>query len=581
MKKLLSVLLVAMMVACCFAATSGAEGEKVYHTYIKVDTPTLNVHNSVETSLDIPTDYCNAYLFRPVPDDDGKGFHYIGDLAAGMPERLEDGVTWQIALRPEAKWANGDPINADTVIYSWKMLLDPMMVNSMSNKLASNNIKILKASEYAAQGTDNTIAWEEVGIKKVDDYTIQIVTTSPDFTEANVCAHFNTRATSLVYEPYYEAGMNEDRTTTTYGSKAEEYMSCGPYMLDTWTFNSIQIYKKNPNYWQGELFHYDTVEVRVIEEMNARVELWENGQLDEMSPDANTIETYIDDPRLVEYPSNTVYHIDLNAFNPNNPVCGSNNYRKAMFHAMNREVIAEKLFGYNEGAGWYVNGLAGILSESALTYRESEAGKAVTDEVNAFGAYGFNPELAREYLAKAYEECGLDPDYVLNLVIAFDPGDSTGASWKATAEYLQQELPKIFDNKVTLEIVNYSGISTTKYKQGNDTWDLSPNDWSNGSSSSQPHKCFAYFISGYSSHPNNLLDSDFDAQYNVCENSTGDYNKLLEETAKLERIYLDKVINLPMVQEVKFQLFSDRLILPVTTYIPGLGWGAIYGDIAE
>lgn len=581
MKKLLSILLVMMMVACSFAFTANAEGEKVYHTYLKVDTPTLNVHNSVETSLDVPTDYCNAYLFRPVPNEDGKGFHYIGDLAAGMPERLEDGVTWQISLRPEAKWANGDPINADTVIYSWKMLLDPMMVNSMSNKLASNNIKILNATEYAAQGTENTLTWEDVGIKKVDDYTIQIVTTSPDFTEANVCAHFNTRATSLVYEPYYEAGMNEDRTSTTYGSKPEEYMSCGPYMLDTWTFNSIQIYKKNPNYWQGELFHYDTVEVRVIEEMNARVELWENGQLDEMTPDSNTIETYIDDPRLVEYPSNTVYHIDVNAFNPNNPVCGSNNYRKAMFYAMNREVIADKLFGYNEGAGWYINGLAGILSESAVTYRDSEAGNAVEDEINAVGPYGFNPELAREYLAKAYEECGVDPDYVLNLVIAFDPSDSTGASWKATAEYLQQEFPKIFENKVTLEIVNYSGISTTKYKQGNDTWDLSPNDWSNGSSSSLPYKAFAYFISGYSSHPNNLLDADFDAQYEVCENSMGDYDKLLDETAKLERIYLDKVINLPMVQEVKFQLFSDRLILPVTTYIPGLGWGAIYGDIAE
>jgi len=27
-------------------------------------------------------------------------------------------------------------------------------------------------------------------------------------------------------------------------------------------------------------------------------------------------------------------------------------------------------------------------------------------------------------------------------------------------------------------------------------------------------------------------------------------------------------------------MFSDRLELPVSTYIPGFGWGTIYGDIA-
>ena len=578
MKKFLSLVLALLLAVSCLPVMAGAEGNKVYHTYIKADTPTLNVHNSVETSLDVPTDYCNAYLYRPVPNEDGKGFHYIGDLAAELPVQMEDGVTWEIKLRTDAKWANGDPINADTVIYSWKQLLNPMLVNSMSNKLASNNITIANAAEYAAQGDSATVAWEDVGIKKIDDYTIQLVLTSDTFTQANVCAHFNTRATTLVYEPFYEAGMTEDKTQTTYGATADQYMSCGPYMLDTWTFDSIQIYTRNPNYWQPELFHYDTVEVRVIPEMNARVELWESGLLDDMQPDANTIETYIDDPRLVEYPSNTVYHIDVNAFNPNNPLCGSNNYRKALFHAMDRKTIAEKLFGYNEGAGWYINGLAGILSDSGVTYRTSTQGKSVEEAVNATGEFGYNPELAREYLAKAYEECGVPADTVLNLVIAFDPGESY---WKKTAEYLQEQFPVIFDGKVTLEIVNYSGISTTQYKKSNDTWDLSPNDWSNGSSSSLPHKSFAYFISGYSSHPNNFLDEEFDAQYDVCENSTGDYEKLLDETAKLETIYLDKVINLPMVQEVKYQLFSDRLVLPVTTYIPGLGWGTIYGDIAE
>ena len=34
-------------------------------------------------------------------------------------------------------------------------------------------------------------------------------------------------------------------------------------------------------------------------------------------------------------------------------------------------------------------------------------------------------------------------------------------------------------------------------------------------------------------------------------------------------------------QESKYELFANQLILPVRTYIPGFGWGAIYGDLAE
>ena len=68
----------------------------------------------------------------------------------------------------------------------------------------------------------------------------------------------------------------------------------------------------------------------------------------------------------------------------------------------------------------------------------------------------------------------------------------------------------------------------------------------------------------------------------MCEElRSGDYEKLLDETAKLEEIYLDKVIQIPVVQAINFELFADRLELPVDHYIPGFGWGFIFGDIVE
>ena len=237
MKKLISLVLVlALTLSLCAAAT--ADTEKVFRTYLGSDTPILNGHNSVETSLDTPIGYCGATLYRTVVDETRLNYKYIGDIAADLPEEVSENV-WQIKLRPEACWANGEPINADTVMYSFKMLLDPNLSNQMADFLSDYNITIVNAKEYSKQTSDAPVAWEDVGIKKVDDYTIEITTTST-VTAQNVCSQFTNRATAMVYEPYYEAGMNEDRTATTYGLTAEQWMSAGPYKLDTWVHDSVQ-----------------------------------------------------------------------------------------------------------------------------------------------------------------------------------------------------------------------------------------------------------------------------------------------------------------------------------------------------
>ena len=97
-----------------------------------------------------------------------------------------------------------------------------------------------------------------------------------------------------------------------------------------------------------------------------------------------------------------------------------------------------------------------------------------------------------------------------------------------------------------------------------------------------PFQCFYYFTSGYDGSPNNYFNADFDAQYDYCSKiQNGDYDTLLQETQKLEEIYLEHVIQCPVVQDVSYELHAERLVLPVKTYIPGFGWGNCYGDINE
>jgi len=165
---LLATVVMATFLGACSKPVQEAKEPKVYRTYLTVECPILNGHDSVESALQTPHDYCSSPLYRVYPNEDGQGYHYIGDLAEGMPIQVDE-LNWQIKIRKEAKWHNGEPINADTIIYSWKMLLDPILANQMADFLSTGSITIVNAQAYQRQGTDNTVAWEDVGIKTVDD----------------------------------------------------------------------------------------------------------------------------------------------------------------------------------------------------------------------------------------------------------------------------------------------------------------------------------------------------------------------------------------------------------------------------
>ena len=83
MKKMCMAAFLLVAILCLFVSTAGAE--KVYRTYLTTDCPILNGHDSVETQLQTPHNYCSSPLYRAVPTEDGKGYTYIGDLAEELP----------------------------------------------------------------------------------------------------------------------------------------------------------------------------------------------------------------------------------------------------------------------------------------------------------------------------------------------------------------------------------------------------------------------------------------------------------------------------------------------------------------
>lgn len=556
---------------------------KVYKTYLTSKVSSLNFLDNIDSNCALPASYVTSQLWRMYPNAAGTNYVWIDDLAVGDPVKIDD-YNWQIKLRKGATFQDGTPITADTWIYTFQQMLDPDLQNSLAVFLYDNAITIRNAEEYYLQGYwgyPSYVSWDDVGLKKIDDYTLQVTTVSRHTDPNDIKKHFDFRCHTPIHPGMWDKCLSSGGSSTSYGSDMTKFIGSGPYVLSKWQPNSIQVYVKREDHWLADRFHFDTVEVRTASTMNARIDLFEAGEIHSLSLDADSVGRYINDPRLVRYGSIEVNHIDVNCKNPNNPISGSVNYRKALYHAIDRKHAAETIFGHMEPVGTYINDQAGLFSGAGLTYRQSAYGLAVTQKVESWGPYGYNPELARQYLAQALLECNVS-DAQLPITIKYCV-DSSDTEWLDFGYDLMEQWNTIFEGKVQLEIDTYSGMSVGQFKKtGDSKWDLCPNIWSRSRSRTYPHEAFYYFQSSYDNRPNNYTSSAFDTQYALCESIvSGSYDTLLKETQKLEEIYLEEVIHIPIYQESKYELFADQLILPVRTYIPGFGWGAIYGDLAE
>lgn len=110
-------------------------------------------------------DYISAGFYTFALNSTGTGWSVVCEMAAELPQDvtaeyagqfgIEAGDSlkaWKIVLNPNACWEDGTPINADSYIYSYKELLDPLMKNRRADSLYAGDFIIYGAKEYFYQG---------------------------------------------------------------------------------------------------------------------------------------------------------------------------------------------------------------------------------------------------------------------------------------------------------------------------------------------------------------------------------------------------------------------------------------------
>ncbi|MHA7967084.1 peptide ABC transporter substrate-binding protein [Paenibacillus sp. CAU 1782] len=309
---------------------------------------------------------------------------------AGEPENAiakdiqvsEDGKTFTITLRDDAKWSNGDPVTAADFEYSWKRTLNPATASEYAYMLY-----YLENGEKYNQG-EITDA-DQVGVKATGDYTLEVklYTPAPYFT--SLLAHYT-------YLPVHPATVD---AAEDWATEAKTIVSNGPFLLKDWVHNDKLVMEKNPDYYNKDAINFTNVTISLVEDAGTVYSLYETDKIDWIGAQAGTIPTdfvaglIADGSAEVTSVASTYYYL----FNNNKAPFDNVKVRKALSMAIDRQALIDNVLQANQTAAY------GLVPPSIAGLD----GKSFREMYPDTGYFSENVEEAKTLLAEGLAESGL------------------------------------------------------------------------------------------------------------------------------------------------------------------------------
>ena len=225
----------AVLLTACGKANKEADAPTTFSYVYAVDPASLDYSIATRTST---TDIIGNVIDGLMENDQ------YGNVVPSLAEDWsvsKDGLTYTYKLRKGVKWYTSEgeeyaEVTAHDFVTGLKHVADG---KSDGVSLIQNSIKGLDA--YM---TGETNDFSTVGVKALDDYTVEYTLNKPEsFWNSKV-----TTSTMLpVNEEFLKASGKDYGAVTPAG-----ILYNGPYFLKTLTSKSLIEYEKNPNYWDKE-----------------------------------------------------------------------------------------------------------------------------------------------------------------------------------------------------------------------------------------------------------------------------------------------------------------------------------------
>lgn len=337
----------------------------------------------------------------------------VGDLAQTI-DVSEDGKTYTFHLVKNAKWSNGEPVTANDFVFAWREVL-----NKKSG--APYAFMIYTAIENGEDVYEGKKSPEELGVKAIDDYTLEVKLVNP-------VPYFLHLVSFYTFFPVNEKAYTQIGADN-YAKDADKIVTNGPYNIAKWTHDDSVEFVKNENYHDAQRVKVPKVKLVMLTDENTRLNSWKANEVDVVNVSGTQKEALEKEGiKVNSFIDNGSWYLQFNTKKPglNNP-----KIRKAIAQSIDIKSLCENIKK------------DGSVPSTGLTPTEI-AGANGTKFAQSVGTLTkYDPEGAKKLLQEGLAEEGMTADQ-LKLDLLID--NTTGASKEA--QFYQEQIQKNLGVKV-------------------------------------------------------------------------------------------------------------------------------------
>ena len=362
---------------------------------------TLNMRNTMEpTSLNtLLATY--AYDFTPINamieclyrDDENDVPQPAG---AETVDISDDKLVYTFHLREDATWSNGDPVVATDYEFAWQQALNP--------KVASDYAYMLYFIHNAEPYFNGEVEWSEVGVKVIDDYTLEVTLDNPLPYATDLFA-FPTLA-PINQKFYEEVGADK------YATDAEYFCCNGMYELTEWSHNSQIVFQKREDYWNADAVGPDEIVYKIITDSQAGLNSYLSREIDYTDLDSGEVVQQAEAAgfEVGVKPARSSYYLIVNT---EDEFMSNQNLRLALAYSIDKQALIDTVYQNDNQpmTSFTPPAIMGAAGADGPTFQE-----ALLEERGEMYPASGDLEKAQEYLQAALEELGCTVDE-LNLSI--------------------------------------------------------------------------------------------------------------------------------------------------------------------
>ncbi|WP_165367885.1 peptide ABC transporter substrate-binding protein [Phytoactinopolyspora endophytica] len=287
----------------------------------------------------------------------------------------DDALTYTFHIRQEAKWSNGDPVTAQDFERTYQRLFTPSSGGTGGTTLGQNSYQVTTgikgAAAYLGGATED---WSDVGVEATGDHELVITleTPNPDFLLA------------LTHPGLLPLHMDSVEELPDEWQVPPNFVSNGPYAVESFVANSSMGLAPNKEYWDREAVTLDAIDIQQVDPGASAGTLtvpYENDETDILEIAEADVLRFQEDPELADHlQAVDTYSVGyLAKLRSEHPALEDVRVRKALSLSLDRATIASVVPGGQPGLSLPHDQVAGWDESLAVQENLDEAKQLLAD----------------------------------------------------------------------------------------------------------------------------------------------------------------------------------------------------------